>query len=748
LEQSDKFKEIFEKSPIGILFYNREGKLIDANKSALEMAGIPQFEDVKGTNLFDNPYVKAHKEELVKNELIKFQAPLDFDNIKKLGFYTPTHDGTAFIDFTISITNSGFLAQLQDITEQKKDEIARIQSERKLRTLIDELPVGISILGQDRKILFNNNTLKEILELSKDDINKGKYVERKYIKSDMTEMNLNDIPSVKAFNEQKPVKDIEVGIMKEDKSIIWTNVSAIPLSFSDWNILAVTSDITKRKRAEEELKESEMRYRSLFKNNHAIMLLIDPETGNIVDANPAALSFYGYSLEEIKKMKITDINIITEGQVFEEMQEARAEKKNYFTFKHRLSNGEIRYVDNYSGPITFKGKELLYSIIHDVNERKRLEKELIKAHAHLEEQVEERTNELLIEKENLNNILNTTKSGVYIINSDYELEYVNPVIEKDFGHLKGEKCYEYFYNKQDICLDCKIKKAFKGNTVEWEQYSPKSNKTYDASATPIIKSNGSISVVVFLYDVTRRDNAEKQLKETISELERSNEELQSFAYITSHDLQEPLRTMASYAQLLKRRYKGQLGEDADEFIDYIVAGSTRMKQQIQGLLEYSRVGTRDGDFWEFNALNALKHALSNLSSSIDDYNAEITYDSLPTIMGDETQIIRVFQNLIGNALKFRRAGVQPKIHISVQENNDEYIFSVSDNGIGIELQYTDRIFEVFKRLHAIGEFEGSGIGLAIVKRIIDRHGGRVWVKSEFGVGSTFYFTIPIVEAEK
>ncbi|MGZ7049999.1 MAG: sensor histidine kinase, partial [Methanobacterium sp.] len=168
---------------------------------------------------------------------------------------------------------------------------------------------------------------------------------------------------------------------------------------------------------------------------------------------------------------------------------------------------------------------------------------------------------------------------------------------------------------------------------------------------------------------------------------------------------------------------------------------------IKGLLEYSRVGTKGGEFKDFNAEEALNNALSHLKSSIDEYPVEVRYDPLPVIHADESQISRVFQNLIGNAIKFKKPQFPPKIHISAKKDTmkNEFVFSVSDNGIGMEEQYSDRIFEVFKRLHPIGEYEGTGIGLAIVMRIIERHGGRVWVESEFGEGSTFYFTIPIVE---
>ena len=193
---------------------------------------------------------------------------------------------------------------------------------------------------------------------------------------------------------------------------------------------------------------------------------------------------------------------------------------------------------------------------------------------------------------------------------------------------------------------------------------------------------------------------QNELKETINELERSNQELESFAYITSHDLQEPLRTIASFTQLLQRRYEGQFDSDADEFMDYMVIAAVRMKAMIQGLLEYSRVG-KDEELDEFNVEEALNQTLSNMHSSIEECHAKVTYENLPLIVADKKQIARVFQNLIGNALKFRKKGLQPKIHIKARKEGNEYIFSVQDNGIGMEKQYTDRIFEVFKRLHTI-----------------------------------------------
>jgi signal transduction histidine kinase len=238
-----------------------------------------------------------------------------------------------------------------------------------------------------------------------------------------------------------------------------------------------------------------------------------------------------------------------------------------------------------------------------------------------------------------------------------------------------------------------------------------------------------------------RQKTKEDLRNMIEELQHSNYELQQFAYITSHDLQEPLRTIASFSQLLERRYKEKLDSDADEYIDFIVSAAVRMKEMIQGLRDYSRIDTQSGEFKSTNIEEVLNEALSNLKAAIKENNAKITHDPLPTVKADGRQITQLFQNLISNAIKFRKKDESPKIHIKATKNNDEYVFSVSDNGIGMEIEYTIHIFELFKRLHTIDKYEGTGIGLAIAERIVDRHGGRIWVESELGKGSVFYFTL-------
>ncbi|HIH04359.1 MAG TPA: PAS domain S-box protein, partial [Methanoregulaceae archaeon] len=244
-------------------------------------------------------------------------------------------------------------------------------------------------------------------------------------------------------------------------------------------------------------------------------------------------------------------------------------------------------------------------------------------------------------------------------------------------------------------------------------------------------------------EITEHKATASALEERSRGLARSNEELQQFAYIASHDLQEPLRAISGFTELLERRYKGELDERADRYINFIVDGTRQMQQVIQDLLAYSRVQTKAHEFDLIDTNRALDQALLNLRVSIRDRHAHVAVeDRLPEIFADGIQITQVFQNLIGNALKFQKPGAVPEIRISTVREGGDWVFSVADNGIGIDARHLDRIFMLFQRLHAKGEYDGTGIGLAICKRIVERHGGSIAVQSTPGLGSTFTFSIP------
>jgi light-regulated signal transduction histidine kinase (bacteriophytochrome) len=255
-----------------------------------------------------------------------------------------------------------------------------------------------------------------------------------------------------------------------------------------------------------------------------------------------------------------------------------------------------------------------------------------------------------------------------------------------------------------------------------------------------VRPPGERYVNLYGRDVTERKRAEEAVRRAAEELARSNRELEQFAYVASHDLQEPLRVVGGYLQLIQRRYKDRIDADANDFIDFAVDGAARMQQLISDLLDYSRVGTQGKPFVPTDLEAVLDKALAHLQTAIDESGAAITRDPLPTIDADESQWVRLLQNLIGNAIKYcgpRR----PEIHVSARQDDSRWTFSVRDNGIGIEPQYWEKIFAIFQRLHTRQKYPGTGIGLAICKRIVERHGGRIWLESQPGQGTTFYWTL-------
>lgn len=246
-----------------------------------------------------------------------------------------------------------------------------------------------------------------------------------------------------------------------------------------------------------------------------------------------------------------------------------------------------------------------------------------------------------------------------------------------------------------------------------------------------------------LRDLRERQQAEAD-RRSLKELTRSNSELEQFAYVASHDLQEPLRAVSGCAQLLRRRYKNQLDASAEELIEHIIQGAARMQTLINDLLTYSRISTRSKAFELVDCNQAVRQALTYLTELVQESQAKITLEDLPRVRADRTQLVQLFQNLISNALKFRRE-TPVEVHLSVQAEQEQWIFQVRDNGIGIEERFFERIFGIFQRLHTRTDFAGSGIGLALCKQIVERHGGRIWVESELGKGSTFFFSLPAKE---
>jgi PAS domain S-box-containing protein len=339
-----------------------------------------------------------------------------------------------------------------------------------------------------------------------------------------------------------------------------------------------------------------------------------------------------------------------------------------------------------------------------------------------------------------------------VVNQTGEIVILNLQAEKKFGYRRDELLGQQVTNiipdgfAERLHADG-LRSAEDALAQQIDTGIELTGQRKDGSAFPIeimlspLESAEETLVTAAIRDISVRKDAETHLLQKVEELRKSNEELEQFAYLASHDLQEPLRMVTSYTQLLARRYKGKLDADADEFIAYAVDGATRMQRLIQDLLAYSRVGAKEGNLTETSSEEALQRALSNLRGAIEETGAIVTHDSLPMVMADEGQLVQLFQNLVGNAIKYQNKGV-PEVHVSAEVyGRKKWIFAVKDNGLGIERQYFERIFGMFQRLHKREEFAGTGVGLAICKKIVERHGGTISVESQPGMGSTFRFIL-------
>lgn len=410
------------------------------------------------------------------------------------------------------------------------------------------------------------------------------------------------------------------------------------------------------------------------------------------------------------------------------------------TNKHQIQEFELKLKRNHSffnaqikiSPLHEKNNEKYRIIIEDITKRKQIEEAFAK------------------KKEELQTIIDSTRTWIFYKDKENHYLQVNRAYTEILGlskeELEGVSLFDIFEREQAETYWKSDKQVIKSGKPKFDIIEPMlyKNKVRWVQTDKIPyydELNNIIGIIGFADDITERKQHEKQLKQSMDKLKRSNEELEQFAYVASHDLQEPLRMVGSFTQLLERRYKGKLDKDADDYIGFIVDGANRMKDLIDDLLAFSRLNTTAKEYKLIDLEKALNDVLLDIQTSVEENNVTITHDVLPTIKCDPSQIGQLFQNLIANAIKFQDEE-SPIIHISVEESVKEWLFGVSDNGIGIAPEHHKKIFNVFNRLHTRAEYEGTGIGLAICKRIVNRHKGKIWVESELRKGSTFYFTIP------
>jgi PAS domain S-box-containing protein len=489
-----------------------------------------------------------------------------------------------------------------------------------------------------------------------------------------------------------------------------------------------------------ESKQSGAKYQALLEAAPDAMVVVN-EAGEIVLVNVQAEKQFGYRRDELVGQKVK--NVIPDG--FAERLMADGARSAAEALAQRIGTGIELIARRKDGsefpieimlsPLASPEGILVTAAIRDISVRKEAEMHLA--------QMEGR----------YRGLLEAAPDAMVVVNAAGEIVLLNVQAEKQFGYSRNELVGQQVKN---IIPEGFAERLIADGTRSAAEALAQQIGTgieliarrKDGSEFPIeimlspLESAEGILVTAAIRDISVRKEAEQHLVKTVGELKRSNDELQQLAYVSSHDLQEPLRMVASYTQLLAKRYKGRLDSEADEFITFAVDGCKRMQGLIQDLLAYSRAGTNGKELCEVSGEDALRGALTNLRITLEQSGAVVTHDSLPALMTDETQLTQVFQNLVGNAIKYRGAEV-PRVHVSATKNGDsEWIFSVRDNGLGIAPQYFERIFILFQRLHGRNEFEGTGIGLAICKKVLERLGGRIWVESQPEKGSTFHFALP------
>jgi PAS domain S-box-containing protein len=491
-----------------------------------------------------------------------------------------------------------------------------------------------------------------------------------------------------------------------------------------------------------ESKEAGAKYRGLLEAAPDAMVVVNQD-GEIVLVNVQAEKQFGYSRDELIGQQVK--NIVPEG--FAERLIADGLRSAADALAQQIGtgieltglrkNGTEFPIEIMLSPLENAQGILVTAAIRDISVRKNAETHLA--------QMESR----------YRGLLEAAPDAMVVVNQAGEIVLLNVQAEKQFGYSRDELFGQQVRNiipegfAERLIADGLRSTADAlaqqiGTGIELiGRRKDGSDFPIEIMLSPLENAEG-ILVTAAIRNITKRQVAEAHLLQKINELNRSNEELGQFAYIASHDLQEPLRMVASYTQLLSRRYKGKLDSDADEFIAFAVDGANRMQRLIHDLLAYSRVGTEGRDLADTSSERALQLALANLGGAIEEHGAVVTHDPLPTVVADEMQLVQLFQNLVGNAIKYQPPGI-PRVHISAGLADKNWTFSVSDNGLGIDSKYTEKIFGMFQRLHKRDEFAGTGIGLAICKKIIERHGSSITVESRVGVGSTFRFALAGIE---
>lgn len=728
-EREKQFQSLADSASDFIVRFDRNLRHVFANRAVLEVLGMTKGQYLHHTNEelgFSREQLEQWNEPILRVLETGEPQTLEFDFETDAGLrhlmarLTPEFGEKGQVETVLSI--------VRDVTDLKAAHAHLAQEKAFIDTAINSLPGIFYLIDQSGHFRrWNDNfrsatqyTDQEIAQIHPTDLFRGE--EKQLIRERIAEV-------------------FEQGESTAEAHLVARDDSAMPFYFTgrrvmldgEPHLVGMGVDLSELKQVEQALRESEERYRLLFDANPHPMLVVDCDSRSILAVNTAMTDKYGYARDELLSMTLNNLHKpedsswvrATVGVVKEGIDRVGL-------WQHVLKDGSVIDVEIIAHAITFMGCDAKLVLALDVTERLKAERALKQSN------------------ERFSTFMNRCPAAAWIKDEKGRYVYVNRKLcdeyrvasdqvigLTDFDLLRHEVAEQLIANDQIVFdSDSPIE------TIETINNPDGTDHVWLVVKFPMRRPEGGRRIGGFAIDITEQKQAEAALREYAEALERSNRELEEFAYVASHDLQEPLRMVASYTQLLGDRYKGKLDSDADEFIQYAVDGAERMQRLVNDLLLYSRVGSRANVPREVAVDDVVDEAIENLMTAIHESGATIQRMPLPTVHADHSQLVQVFQNLLSNSIKFR-GDDHPNIAIEASRGENEWIFSVCDNGIGINPQYHDRAFVIFQRLHRRGQYPGTGIGLSVCKRIVERHGGRIWVESSEGNGAAFRFALPV-----
>ncbi len=798
-----RVQAILNNAAAGIIVLNEHGHFLEVNDRWLAMTGYTSDELLQMTPwdlspAEDNMYGREHFQRLMRGEIDSYRLEKRYIRRNGSMFWVEISVTTLYndlnqIDMVLAVAvdisdrkqaeqeirrlNAELEQRVRERTEEllqtnqalqveigehQRTEQALRESQRFIQNIAHTIPDLLYVydLREQRPIYMNRNP----------DTMPGYTPARMYAMDDHIRLALlhpddRDLVTTRqlqriASAQDGDILELEYRLKHNDGTWRWLSVRETVFTRTPDNqpqhVLGVAQDITERKQAEQSLREREATYRAMFEKNRAIKLLIEPHTGAIVDANSAAAEFYGYPLDTLCTMRITEINLLPPEQALANMQQARTEQHQYFVLQHRLASGSIRDVEVYTGPLEVRGRTLLYSIVHDITERRRAEAALQHSEARFR-LLAEHAPDIIFR---------------YCFMPTPGYEYISPSVRNIMGYTPEE-----FY--ADPALMARLVHPESLDLYRAAHAAPESYREplifrcicqygrdiwLEQHTWPIFNDSGIlIAIEGIARDITERKQAEQQLHRYAEELQERITETRQFVYIVSHDLRSPLVNLKGFASELEmaihsirpifeqalecvdatrqQEVLSIIDDDIHESLMFIMSAVTRMDHLINALLKLSRMGQRVLDLQPLDMQELVATTLQTLAHQITMHKVDITVDRLPTVMADQTAMEQIMGNILTNAILYLDPARAGQIDISSERQGDDILIHIRDNGRGIASDDMDKIFAPFRRAGQ-NTIAGEGMGLTYVQALVRRHGGHIRCRSELGVGTTFTISLP------